>query len=182
MFSQNPTLLSQVQSQLGSPRIIGRYLNDGGTLLTSTETSKLIGDGIALVLYYSPANTALTGTGTADTESTQAVAEAKNVARCRTQESQFTETWSRRRWATPSIRHTLRVGTRTCRQLVTPRGSTRIRIPDPLRINSVQQARMQLPILFFRHRNSNNLRMDTQRPQRQQRTTHITSHASRCLR
>jgi len=79
MFSQNPTLLSQVQSQLGSPGIIGRYLNDGGTLLTSTETSKLIGDGIALVLYYSPANTALTGTGTADTESTQAVAEAKNV-------------------------------------------------------------------------------------------------------
>lgn len=75
----NPTLLSQVESQLGTPGIIGRYLNDGGTVLTKTEASTLIGDGIPLVLYYSPTNTALIGTATADTESAQAIAEAKSI-------------------------------------------------------------------------------------------------------
>ena len=76
----NSTFLGTIKSNVGSPPIVGQYLDSGsGQLLTSSDATYLHGQGVAIVLIFSPKNGNLSGTTTASTEAATAVTEAKAV-------------------------------------------------------------------------------------------------------
>jgi hypothetical protein len=76
----NSTFLSTIKSHVGSPTIVGQYLDAGsGQLLTASEATYLHGQGVSIVLIFSPNNGNLSGGTTASTEAATAVTEAQAV-------------------------------------------------------------------------------------------------------
>lgn len=76
----SPSFIGQVNSSLGAPQFVGRYIVfDGGTPLQSSEAAFLHSQGLPILLIVSPANSDLTSSSVAVSEANRAVAQANTL-------------------------------------------------------------------------------------------------------